>query len=249
MSLNINNFSYATFLSSMDNRGSTGSGFRIKDKGKEFLVTARHVLFNEKNELRSDSFYCTSQNSLGEPEEERAIVIDLSASNIIETKSIDIVSLELVSGKNYEVQQEGKNIIAANIEDLLSLNDIIVSAPVIQVGFPTSLYLKELQFFDINWPLLRKGIIAGIHKKGNTFIIGSPAFYGNSGGPVILPSENGNTKVIGIVSRYVPFMVEWKNKYERKFTRKEFYNSGYTICVPLDSIIENISELKMRIPR
>jgi len=224
----------------MDNRGLTGSGFRITDGGKEFLVTARHVLFNEKNELRCDSFYCTSQNSLGELEEARTINIDLSKSDIIETKSIDIACLELILEENYDVQQEGKNIIAAKFQDLLLLDKIIVSKPVIQVGFPTSLYLEGFQFFDTNRPLLRKGIIAGIHSKNNTFIIDCPAFYGNSGGPVILPSENGNTKVIGIVSRYIPFVTEWKNKHERQFTREEFYNSGYAVCVPLDSIIENM---------
>ncbi len=245
MSLTTENFSYSAFLSSMDYGVSTGSGFRLDIDENEYLITAKHVIIDKENNLRSDSFLCTSQNSIGEPEEAKTIIIDFSKSKIQEFETEDIVIIELVKDKNYEVQQEGANIISAKQDDLLALKDVQIASNVIQVGFPSSLYLEGFQFFDINRPLLRKGIVAGIHTKENTFIIDCPAFYGNSGGPVVYPLDNNETKIIGIISRYIPFVTEWKNKHERQFTREEFYNSGYAVCVPLDSIINHITNLKV----
>ncbi|WP_100611244.1 trypsin-like peptidase domain-containing protein [Confluentibacter lentus] len=244
MSLTTENFSYSAFLSSMDFGVSTGSGFRLDIDDNEYLITAKHVIIDKNNNLRSDSFLCTSQNSIGEPEEAKTIIIDLSKSKISEFNGEDLVIVELIKDKNYEIQQEGINIISAKEDDLLALKDIRIASNVIQVGFPSSLYLEGFQFFDINRPLLRKGIVAGIHSRENTFIIDCPAFYGNSGGPVVYPLDNGETKIIGVISRYIPFVTEWRNKHERQFTREEFYNSGYAVCVPLDSIINHIIKSK-----
>jgi len=244
MSLTTENFSYSTFLSSMDYGVSTGSGFRLNNGDDEYLITAKHVIFDSDNKLRCETFLTTSQNYIGEPDDARTLIVDLTKSNIIESGNDDIICIELVLNNNYEVQLEGRNIITAKTEDLLTSDKIKISSNVIQVGFPTSLYLEGFEFFDINRPLLRKGIVAGIHSKENTFIIDCPAFYGNSGGPVIQSTENDEYKIIGIVSRYIPFVMEWRNRHERQFTREEFYNSGYAVCVPLDSIIESITKSK-----
>ncbi len=147
-----------------------------------------------------------------------------------------MVLIELYKNTNYEISQEGNDIIAASLDDLKPYSEIEIACNVLLVGFPTSLIIDN--FFDLDRPLLRAGIIAGIDHKSKTFIIDSPAFYGNSGGPVLQLDNNGNFHIIGIVSKYVPFVTEWKNKHEKAFSRQEFYNSGYAICVPLDEIIE-----------
>lgn len=202
------------------------------------------MIFDNENKLRCDSFLVTSQNAIGEPDDARTIIVNLTKSNIKYSGNNDIVCIELIADKNFEVQQEGNNIISAQKDDLLSFDKIKIASNVLQVGFPTSLYLGGFEFFDINRPLLRGGIVAGIHSRVNTFIIDCPAFYGNSGGPVIQHFEDDIYKIIGIVSRYIPFVTEWRNRHERQFTREEFYNSGYAVCVPLDSILESISNVK-----
>lgn len=236
MPLTNENFSYATFLSA-DFGDSVGSGFRLNDDGKDFIVTAKHVIYEDSGTLRND-LLVTSQNVIGDKEDLNSIAVDLSKSKIQTFPVSDLALIELENDVNVEVSQIGKNIISVELTDILKLNQINIAADTILVGFPTSLINEDE--FDIDRPLLRSGIVAGINPKTNTFIIDSPAFYGNSGGPILLKGSNNEYSVAGIVSRYIPFVTEWRNKHEKAFFRQEFYNSGYAICVPLDEIIDHL---------
>lgn len=241
MSLTKSNVSYAAFLSSMDmSKKDSGSGFRLTLGEREFIVTAKHVIYDKKDNLRNNEYLCTSQNYLGGSLDTFMMSIDLTKSIITLFQNVDLVLIELIKDKSYYIQQTGNDITTVKMDDLLPLNKIQIAADVIQVGFPTSLYITRLNFFDVNKPLLRKGIVAGIHEKDNTFIIDCPAYYGNSGGPIVQIDEKNNLKVIGIVSRYIPFITEWRNKHERELIKEEFHNSGYAICVPLDLVISKI---------
>lgn len=238
MALSNSDVSYATFLS-LSPSNSTGSGFMLSIEKKEFLITAKHVLFDGNN-LRSESLLITMQSHLGDPEDAKTLVIDqLSTAKVFLTTSSDIVAIEI--DENFRVEAQGKNINSISINDLDIIENIAIANNILLVGFPTSLILRETKFFDINRPLLRKGIVAGINIKENTFIIDCPVFYGNSGGPVIEYKGDGNMKLIGIVSKYIPFVIEWKNNREAAFSRQEFSNSGYAICIPLNEIIRLIS--------
>lgn len=234
MALTNENFSYTTFLSA-DFGDSVGSGFRINNDGKEFIVTAKHVIYNENGAIRSD-LLVTSQNVFGNKDDLNSIAVDLTKSNVLTFPVSDLALIELEIDVNVEVNQLGNNIISVDLNDVLKLNQINIASDIILVGFPTSLINGDE--FDIDRPLLRSGIVAGINPKTNTFIIDSPAFYGNSGGPILLKGINNDYSIAGIVSRYIPFVTEWRNKHERAFFRQEFYNSGYAICVPLDEIVD-----------
>jgi hypothetical protein len=236
MPINTDNFSYAAFIS-LDYGRSTGSGFMLSFKGRRYLITAKHVFF-DKESLRCKSILITSQNHLGEIEDAQTILIeDIEKLKVICSEEFDIAAIDLSNPDEYQIEQNGKNIIEVQESDLDTLENIQIANNVLLVGFPTSLIVENAKFFDVNRPLLRKGIIAGINNKDKTFIIDCPVFYGNSGGPVIEYKSDGAMKLIGIVSRYIPFVTEWRNNRERAFLRQEFSNSGYAVCVPVDEIL------------
>ena len=237
MTLGIDNFTYATFLS-LDYGKSSGSGFSLRYRDCEYIVTAKHVLINENGDIRENTLLVTSQNYIGELDDARTIEIELDAINVIFSETEDIAVISLGNNEHYNIQQEGNNIVQVTVDDISKLEDIQISNDVLLVGFPTSLYMEGAKFFDINRPLLRKGIIAGINEKDNTFIIDCPAYYGNSGGPVLDSTDKNDLKIIGLVSRYIPFVTEWRNNREQSFSRQEFSNSGYAVCIPLDNIFE-----------
>jgi len=242
MPLGKENYTYATFLS-LDHGKSNGSGFRLEKDGSYYIVTAKHVLYNENNELRSDFLLVTSQNFKGNDDDLSMLEIDLRISKIEFSATEDLAVICLNNEEAINVQQEGNNIVSATNENLINLSDIQITNDLLLVGFPTSLIMAESKFFDINRPLLRKGIVAGINEKDNTFIIDCPAYYGNSGGPVLDITDKQNMKIMGLVSRYVPFVTEWRNNYEKSFSREEFSNSGYAVCTPLDRVFDLIENL------
>lgn len=235
MALNIENFSFATFLS-VDNGDYYGSGFRIENNGIEFIVTAKHVIFVDDKLLKE--LWVKSRNYNGEAYEAFDASIDLKPDNVVTFGDSDIALIILDQNNGCHVTYKGINIVKAELTDLALFEDIRISEKIYLVGFPSSLVTQD-KFYENDRPLLRHGIVAGKNTSNNTFIIDSIAFYGVSGGPVLSIHED-KLIVIGIVVRYVPFIIEWKNKHEKNLIRHDFYNSGYAVCERLDEIIKFI---------
>lgn len=233
----LTNLSYSTFLS-FTLRQSTGSGFRIIYNQRTFLITAKHVLYDEADNLRGEELLVTSQNSKSIPEEARTILIRLDLAKIFKSNIYDIAAIEIEDGEHTIVQQAGSNIISVPAEAGRKLSDIVVSNDVFLVGFPTSLIVPGVKNFEVNRPLLRKGIIAGVNIQENSFIIDCSSYYGNSGAPIVELGEDSVLRLIGIVIRYIPFVTEWRNNREPSISHPEFANSGYSVCLPLDIITE-----------
>ena len=63
MSIDTNNFSFATFIS-INNGDFFGSGFRIVAKNFEYIITAKHVIFNQDKLL--NEVWIKSRNYYGE---------------------------------------------------------------------------------------------------------------------------------------------------------------------------------------
>jgi hypothetical protein len=102
---------------------------------------------------------------------------------------------------------------------------------------------KSLTTYNYGLPLLRKGIIAGKNPNNRTLILDSPAYQGNSGGPVWLmenPSAfDKSFWIVGIVAQFVPFEEIMENRTYR-YGYVQISNSGYSIVVPSDYILETI---------
>src|SRR5438132_202827 len=86
------------------------------------------------------------------------------------------------------------------------------------------------------WP------IPATQKKQETkvIIIDCLIFQGNSGGPV-LQVENSNFQkkftIIGVVSQFVATVETWLNR-NYNYSNSQVYNSGYSVVVPMDMVLE-----------
>jgi len=234
-----------TGLLSLDYGESSGSGFKITLNNQVYLVTAKHVLYNPENKLRCKSVVMTSQKVWGNEVESRIIEIDMEKACVFSSEKEDIAVVLLESNHtvaNYvNVVQEGSlSTLNFELNNVESIYELKIASDVLLVGFPTSLIYQETKYFDVSTPLLRKGIIAGFNQSDNTFIIDCPSYYGNSGGPVIFIDADNSTNIIGLVSRYIPFMITWRNNREFSISHTEFSNSGYTVCVPIKSVTDLI---------
>lgn len=110
------------------------------------------------------------------------------------------------------------------------------------VGYPKSLTLSTN--FDFDRPLIRRGIISGVDLTKNKIITDCPTYQGNSGGMVFeIELKSNKLYLIGLVSQFVPFEERWKNEAYGYFNTN-VYNSGYSVVVPVDAIIELINLIK-----
>jgi hypothetical protein len=241
-------------LLSLDTGASTGSGFQLSHNLQKVLVTAKHVLFNRKDEIRCESLVISFQTPKGQETDIEIIGIEnIADANIVFSVQNDLALILLAERESLETPFEYKEYVNiyqnGNVDNAFIdssetrlLDQIGVGNDVFLLGYPTSLFFQSVKHFDIRKPLLRKGIIAGLNVGDNTFIIDCPAYYGNSGAPVIEVCEDDSFKVVGLVSRYVPFVVEWKNSRE-SVTNTEYLNSGYSVCVPMDVVYDLIDQL------
>ena len=238
--------------------GTSGSGFMLNTGSKNFLVTAKHVLFDNKGNINGTKAEIICQTIDLNDESVEKLLIDFLVVKVLFHETADIAAIQiadLIEDKaegNWDVTyvkgivqlEKGKSntvsVMAKNTTK--KLKDVLVSNNVFLYGYPTSLSLNHSPQFDYNKPLLRKGIISNINKSKGTIILDCPVYPGNSGGPVIEVEQEGlnyRHKVIGVVSEFVPFVQEWVNR-SNGLINTEFYNSGYSIAVAMDNVFEII---------
>lgn len=247
---------------------SKGSGVFIQYKGVLYLVTAKHVLYLELNgeyKLLDNKITLKCPSHVKNDYINRIMEIDLNDQNVWYNHNNDIAAVEIGQSsrnekekrwdvryhKNVHQLEKGAYSPQLNSENTFKfLNDVKVATDVIVFGFPTSLGITNyLDFFDVDKPILRKGSVAYLNYKRSHIIIDCPVYPGNSGGPVfeVIVNESGNqeVKLIGIVSRYIPFKQEWVN-YRDNLVNAEFVNSGYTVVMSTDLIIQTIELIPSR---
>jgi S1-C subfamily serine protease len=249
------NLSYGLLISISG--GGSGSGYFVNTSNKTFLVTAKHVLFNEAGNLRGDTAEIIAYTK--DIEHDETIEFVISLKNLMTDKAIlqngkddvavicwgDKDTQQLVTlRKHIQLKGNPKNgPIGAAIENLKSLDAVLISNDVYIIGYPSSVGLKNIPQLDYKTPLVRKGIVAGKNKKLNTIILDCEVYPGNSGGPVIeVERDNLNYKykLIGTISQYIPFALSVKDG-THKDTGYALNNSGYSVIVPCDPVIEIIN--------
>jgi len=125
--------------------------------------------------------------------------------------------------------------------------DVLISNEAFLFGYPSSIGLNESAQFDYERPLLRRGIIAGKYDVQQTIILDCPVHYGNSGGPVIEMEQIDFNKfqfwVCGVVSEYIPYIENWINE-KTGITHPDISNSGYSVAVSTDSMLELLESIE-----
>ena len=251
-----NNLAYPVFIK-LDN-GGTGSGFLLNTGDKVFLVTAKHVFFDDKNNLRGGKAEIDCQTEDINDESIERVLIDFSSIKILAHPTSDVAAIHLADLKenvgkgNWSmfylkgaVQTQAGKTSAVSVMAKVStkkMEDVLISNDIFLYGYPTSLGLKQSMQFDFSKPLLRKGIVANIYKPQGTIILDCPSFPGNSGGPVVEIEQEGlqfHHKVIGVVSQFIPHVQNWINQ-SNGLVNTEFINSGYSVAVSMDKVFETI---------
>lgn len=250
-----NNLAYPVLIKT--NSGSSGSGFMLNTGNKNFLITAKHVLINNGNINGTKAEIICQTCELDDDSVER-LSINFSKVKVLVHDTADVAAIEIAeleedtSDGSWNVTYvEGIVQLEKGLSHTVSvmakastkkLQDVLISNNVFLYGYATSLSLNNSPQFDYNKPLLRKGIISNKNKSNGTIILDCPVYPGNSGGPVIEVEQDGlnfHHKVIGVVSEFVPFVQKWVNQ-SNGLINTEFYNSGYSVAVSMDSVFEII---------
>lgn len=249
------------------NTESFGSGFFYSDSTSLYLITAKHVIFDEiKNIKTNETIQFSFKDSIAniyfypkyadrDPIKQLSLdLIRLSNSGNVSVSNFNDIAVIRLGKQSYEdyphieyskyvkkhyPKSTVTNYVKANF---MQYDDVEIGNDVFIIGYPKVLGLQSLKNYDVNRPLMRKGCIAGKNPNERTIIIDCPSYGGNSGGPVIM-AKNGAGYLIGLVTQFIPFEQKWVN-LNYNITNTEISNSGYSIVVPIEDVLEVIKAFK-----
>lgn len=247
------------------NNGSSGSGFRLRVDNKTYLITAKHVLYNNENNLLGNNLTLLCQTGDIDDDSTYELEVDMKKlekngltffhpnydlAAFLETtndvKEDGSYTADTVDGIIIKRQGRSKIISVNHKTGVALLDKVMISNDIYLYGYPSSLGLKEMPQFDYTKPLLRKGIVASINKNQGTVILDCPVYYGNSGGPVVQIEQVLKTdlinehKIIGVVTQFIPYSENWKNM-SNNLIHQEWSNSGYSVAVAIDYVFEMLN--------
>ena len=252
------NLAYPVFVTL--GNGATGSGFFLNMPDYTYLVTAKHVLFNNDSLISPSAFLLSYPKDL---KDKGTITLKLeltnleSSGNILSHLDRDVALVRIFQSQKHSGAQEfavqsldgvslnctaKSGFVGVSPESTKMLDEVLVANEVITFGYPTSIGLKDIPQLDYQRPLLRKGIVAATYPDRGTVILDCPIYGGNSGGMVMELERQGlktSYKVIGIVSQFIPYSESWVNTSTR-IEHLEILNSGYSVAVGMDSVFDLI---------
>ena len=233
--MQIDNLKTAYTICMISGDGSMGTGFCVLFEDKLYLVTDYHVMFNrDEGRWYSTDFVLKFLNQESELTEQPLFRIFMNDTEAFVAEDTDLCVIELT---DQNTSKEIGNVEISQINCLELTNcDIsnLWSKNVFFYGVPTSLHIEAP--FDCK-PLLSRGIICAYDRGEERFVTDIPVYYGNSGSPAFVVSEDGTVNLVGIVQQLIQFNLEWKNRYEQDVTRMDWHNSGYSICRSVNTII------------
>ncbi len=232
------------------------SGFLYHTGENLYLLTAKHVIINQKNNILFDelNFYSYPHNA----QKEKAVEYSINLKEAFLQRKVrfgnnfDMIAIQIgitpegfVNYYNFINKiNSPTNINNFSLFDcILNLDSINVGDEIYLIGYPKSLEVTQFNNFNFNRPLVRKGIISGKDYEYNTILIDCPSYGGNSGGPILV-KRNGKLKMIGLVSSYVPYIERWINPVSN-ITNIDALNSGLTVVTPFYLIIKDLHKKEL----
>ncbi len=262
---------YPVMVSLEDGRTGSGF-YITQDNGAAYFVTAKHLLFLDSAKGEGTGVKGNLALLISYPREKGAkypIRLQLELPKLYEWRylqdhpSRDVAVVKVgkltstAKGKALVfspgvslVAKPGEDpgnvsLVGANKEVIKTYDSIGIGNEIFIFGYPTSLGIESYPQIDYAKPLLRKGIIAGVNEEKKSLILDCPVFYGNSGGPVVESESLGVTgirySIVGMVSEFIPFDDKWYG-IRQPFNLRQIENSGYSVAIPMDTILELIEE-------
>jgi V8-like Glu-specific endopeptidase len=242
--------------------GKFGSAFLLVDSPNVYLVTANHMLFEEDTNthrittnLSGDSVFigCYFRNI--HSDRLNIFSIDLKGSaeaGLLAHDTLHDVAVVLIGRQVNQVMQytkfvgehPSKGITGNDIHELQYFANVRLGADIFIIGYPKSLG-PGLQQYELNKPLLCRGIIAAKNEKQQTLILNASIYHGNSGGPVFAFSPQANNfQLIGIVTQLIPFESPIYQQGQQLKGVGVFNDSNYSVMIPVDFIVPLISQIR-----
>lgn len=240
-----------------------GSGFFLQDTSSKYLyiATASHVLIpNTPKPTLPDTIYITGYRENVDTDStykfKLSIAECLKSGNLQVDQKNDIILIrfaKLINMGDFQGLQYPTFVTKLTKDTKIeswpahlsvSIEDIIPGSDLFVIGFPQSLGLQGN--FDMNRPLMRKGIVAGKDLKLNRIIGDGAVYFGNSGGIAVAFHYKDNTfhlQLAGLVSKYIPFD---ESLFDRRGVQRsvDYRNSGYSVIIPSNSIISLIKAFR-----
>lgn len=248
------NLSYPVLIK--HSKGS-GSGFLLSAENGIQLITAKHVLLDDKGQPYSDVIDLVVYGRNASIDEPAIFKADLSVLPVASHGTQDVVMVRIGDFKDKETNEvrsltglklvsrpDGFELGGVVVSYFKEFKDVLVANDVYVFGYPNSLgYPGQI---DYDRPLLRKGIVAGKNLANRTIIVDCPIYYGNSGGLVIeveqLDLGTRQFHAIGVISQFIPFIEEKVSVQHKGIIHKSVENSGYGIAISIDCINELMQE-------
>jgi hypothetical protein len=235
--------------------GGGGTGFFVRRDRDLFLVTARHVLFDQASgRLNAREF---TLRALSKDVKEAAVtVLHVNGTQLQEAqqmrtddrRDVAVIRLGTVRPERIDttpgvvISEKSKGgIIVAPFDYLTRYADVDISSQIFMFGYP-SVGVAGFSQIDTTRPLVRGGIVAGLNAALKTIIIDAPVNHGNSGGPVVQLSRTNRLRIIGIATQFVPVPEDVAGVKPGETTMVALGNSGYGVVASADAIIELISQ-------
>jgi Trypsin-like peptidase domain len=234
---------------------SSGSGFFLQNSQYLYLITAKHVVLKKEKAEWKESIL-TVKYYKDETFESSPSILIIDFSKLVRgvskfSKEHDIFVMKIgkiilhptpgIKYFEWVTKQGSRSIVHPfTISNSYTIKHVKLAADVFIFGYPKSLELKNINQYDFDRPLLRKGVVAGKNYKNNTIIIDCPSYAGNSGGPVVQILSDKKPKLIGFVTGFIPHTEKWINLNYR-IQNIEINNSGYTIVEPIQKVFDIIS--------
>ncbi|PWN71351.1 hypothetical protein C1631_001640 [Chryseobacterium phosphatilyticum] len=257
-----NNLAYPVFIN-IDNK-YTGSGFFLNQiNNKIYLITAKHVIFDNKTiktKGKIATISCQSSDINSDELKQYRLDFETLAKNgkIIVHPTSDVATIEIFEITQFNVETNSHmfnlndgvtivretstgNTVSVNPNAVALFNEVLISNDIILYGYPSSLGLQGRPQFNYSKPLLRKGIVAGLNKPTKTIVLDCPSYFGNSGGPIVQIENHLDGRrthmIIGVMSEFIPFEEQWINT-KSGLLNTHVSNSGYSIAVSMDKVFE-----------
>lgn len=203
---------------------NTGTCFLVSIKGKDYLITARHI-FNNCDQKKEIEFNLLHNSDW----------VQMTGKLLLhENTAIDIAVLDI---HKTDVKHLGFE---------LGSRSYFLSQDCYFLGFPFELSMDDFAALQNNrgFPLafVKKGIISAFTDDelgGTIFYLDGHNNFGFSGGPVVIrdyeSSEPSDLRVIAVISSYVIDEKEIETPFGR-FSTKE--NSGIVVASGFDHVFE-----------
>lgn len=243
----------------IQSKSGSGSGFFLQDTSTKYLylATASHVLIsNTPPPSLPDTILITGYRENVDADSTYNFKLTISdcfkSGNLLFDQKNDVAIIrfaKLIDMGNYAAIQYPSYVIKLTketkieswpIELCVSIEEIIAGSDLFVIGFPQSLGLQGN--FDMNRPLMRKGIVAGKDLKLNRIIGDGAVYFGNSGGIAVAIHFKNNIfdlRLAGLVSQYIPFD---ESLFDKRGNQRsvDYRNSGYSVIIPSNSILSLI---------